>query len=185
VNCPFKLIGEIENLPFESNNFDLVICLEVLEHLPEQSFKKGVFELQRVADKYLLVGVPYKENINLRKARCPSCGRIYNADGHFRTFDSLKSLCRLFPQFELMNKSLIGQPYRRYTFWGMWIQHVIIRAYLPWEHYFTCIYCGYNDIDAERNNTLFKHRVAKKINLLFSSKKKLPYWIVALLKRKS
>ena len=185
VNCPSRVNGEIENLPFQSNNFDLVICLEVLEHLSDLSFKKGVFELQRVANNYLIIGVPYKENIHLRKTRCPSCQGIFNADGHFRTFYSLRSLCCWFPQFELVNKSLIGPSTRRNSFLGMWIQNVIARAYLPWDSYFTCIYCGCNGIHAEKETNPFKQRVTKRVNLLLSSRKKIPYWLIVLLKRKS
>lgn len=185
INCILKVNGEIENLPFKSNNFDLIICMEVLEHLSDTSFRRGLLELQRVADKYLLIGVPYKENINLRKTRCPSCGRVFNADGHFRTFNSLRSLCRWFPQFELVNNCLIGPSIQRYTLLGMWVQHMIVREYLPWESYFTCLYCGFNDSYTKTQKKIFKQKVARKINLLLSSKKKLPYWKVVLLKRKN
>lgn len=48
--------GNIYELPYEDNSFDVVLCLEVLEHLeyPERALK----ELQRVARKYCIVSVP-------------------------------------------------------------------------------------------------------------------------------
>ena len=49
--------GNIYELPYEDNSFDVVLCLEVLEHLeyPERALKA---ELQRVARKYCIVSVP-------------------------------------------------------------------------------------------------------------------------------
>jgi SAM-dependent methyltransferase len=48
--------GDIYNLPYEDNFFDLVLCTEVLEHLdyPQKALK----ELIRVSNKYLVVSVP-------------------------------------------------------------------------------------------------------------------------------
>jgi 2-polyprenyl-3-methyl-5-hydroxy-6-metoxy-1,4-benzoquinol methylase len=48
--------GDIYNLPYEDNAFDLVLCTEVLEHLenPETALR----ELIRVSKRYLVVSVP-------------------------------------------------------------------------------------------------------------------------------
>lgn len=48
--------GDIYNLPYSDNSFDLVICSEVLEHLkyPE----KALEEIVRVSKKYCLLSVP-------------------------------------------------------------------------------------------------------------------------------
>lgn len=51
-------VGSIYNLPFEENSFDLVICLEVLEHLDAPS--KALVELKRVTNKYCLISVPHE-----------------------------------------------------------------------------------------------------------------------------
>ena len=50
--------GSIYNLNFENNEFDIVICTEVLEHLenPQIAFK----EIQRVGKKFLLITVPHE-----------------------------------------------------------------------------------------------------------------------------
>src|SRR5579872_4398287 len=48
--------GNIYKLPYDDNSFDLVICIEVLEHLeyPDRALK----ELMRVSKKNLILSVP-------------------------------------------------------------------------------------------------------------------------------
>src|SRR3989344_6097785 len=48
--------GSVYNLPFADDYFDVVMCLEVLEHLAEP--EKALQELVRVSKKYCLVSVP-------------------------------------------------------------------------------------------------------------------------------
>jgi 2-polyprenyl-3-methyl-5-hydroxy-6-metoxy-1,4-benzoquinol methylase len=48
--------GNIYNLSYADNSFDLVLCTEVLEHLDDPA--KGLKELVRVAKKYLVISVP-------------------------------------------------------------------------------------------------------------------------------
>lgn len=50
--------GNIYDIPYEAGVFDLVLCLEVLEHLhyPEQA----VLELMRISQRYCLLSVPHE-----------------------------------------------------------------------------------------------------------------------------
>ena len=50
------IISDINKIPFPNGNFDLVICLEVLEHLSDP--EKGLFQLFRVTNKTALISVP-------------------------------------------------------------------------------------------------------------------------------
>jgi 2-polyprenyl-3-methyl-5-hydroxy-6-metoxy-1,4-benzoquinol methylase len=49
-------MGTIYELPYKDNEFDLVLCTEVLEHLEEP--QKALKELVRVSKKYLVISVP-------------------------------------------------------------------------------------------------------------------------------
>jgi SAM-dependent methyltransferase len=51
-------VADAHHLPFSDNSFDLALCLEVLEHLPDSSL--GLRELLRVARDYVLVSVPHE-----------------------------------------------------------------------------------------------------------------------------
>jgi len=48
--------GNIYELPYKANSFELVICTEVLEHL--ENPEKALLELKRVSSKYLILSVP-------------------------------------------------------------------------------------------------------------------------------
>lgn len=57
-NVPFATISQASayELPFNQNEFDLVICCEVLEHL--QNPEKALKEISRVANHTVLLSVP-------------------------------------------------------------------------------------------------------------------------------
>ncbi len=48
----------IQNLTFKDRSFDIVLCQQVLEHVPDPP--KAIRELKRVAAKQLIVSVPYE-----------------------------------------------------------------------------------------------------------------------------
>jgi SAM-dependent methyltransferase len=60
VRCPGAGLvrGDACELPFGSQSFDLVVCLEVLEHLPEP--RRALRELRRVARTGCLLSVPHE-----------------------------------------------------------------------------------------------------------------------------
>lgn len=51
-------VGNLLELPFEDSSFDLVLCLEVLEHLPEPA--AGLAELVRVSRRDIVISVPHE-----------------------------------------------------------------------------------------------------------------------------
>lgn len=54
-------IGSVAELPFEDGQFDVVTCMEVLEHVPDDVFIAGLAELRRVCRGQLIMSVPYCE----------------------------------------------------------------------------------------------------------------------------
>ncbi len=50
------LVGDLESLSFNDNDFDLVVSSHVLEHLP--NFDKGLMEMMRVSKKRVVAAIP-------------------------------------------------------------------------------------------------------------------------------
>ncbi len=101
--------ASIYELPFEDNEFDLVVCCEVLEHLEEPS--RGLSEVARVAGKGVLVSTPREPLWRvLNLCRGKYIRRLGNTPGHIQNFS----------QSELV--ALAGSQLRQ----------LAIRAPVPW-----------------------------------------------------
>jgi SAM-dependent methyltransferase len=130
-----------ERLPFSDSSFDLVLCCEVLEHLPDEMFRHTLDELRRVARKYILISVPYKENLRLGRTQCPDCGTVFHVWGHVRRFSN-RGLDRIFEDFFSTSTRYVGKrdPYHlelvlhvNQTYGGRWAD---------WDSTSMCPHCG-------------------------------------------
>lgn len=74
----------IAAMEFDDDSFDVVTCMEVLEHLPEAVFAAAIDELRRVCRGQLVITVPYREPPPLAKT-------------HVRRFED-EDFVQLFPQ---------------------------------------------------------------------------------------
>ena len=68
------IVGNILNIPFEGNFFNVVACYEVLEHLPYTIFLKALSELYRVSNSHVILSLPdadraYRFNIQIPKLK--------------------------------------------------------------------------------------------------------------------
>jgi len=53
------VVGDIRNLPFKNNMFDVVLACEILEHLSFGDVPRSVSELRRVSRKKVVLSIPY------------------------------------------------------------------------------------------------------------------------------
>src|SRR3989344_780154 len=49
------VVGSVASLPFEDDQFDLVLAAEILEHLPQNEIKIALSELKRVSKEKILI----------------------------------------------------------------------------------------------------------------------------------
>jgi len=72
--------------------FDAVFMIEVLEHLLPEDIDKGLSEVWRVLKPkgYLVITVPYKEDLLKNMIICPECGAVFHRSQHLQTFDESK-----------------------------------------------------------------------------------------------
>ena len=59
------VVGDVTNLPFKNGSFDMVLCAQVLEHLPFFSFRKALREIHRTSKTYALITLPHFSITNL------------------------------------------------------------------------------------------------------------------------
>ena len=85
-----KYLANITNLPFADCEFDTVSALEVLEHLPQETYKAALAELSRVANKHIIISVPFNQNLRLSLIECSECHCHFNPNFHLRSFDDQK-----------------------------------------------------------------------------------------------
>lgn len=102
-----KKKGNLENLPFQDKNFDLLMSCEVLEHIPNPIYKKALKEIERVSKEYILISVPNNENLKLEMIKCPKCGCSYHTSGHLRSY-KLKNLIDLFENFKIVKTEILN-----------------------------------------------------------------------------
>lgn len=182
VEVPTKL-ADASELPFPDNSFDIVLCCEVLEHIPYETYQKSLKELERVAKKYIIISVPNNENLKLKQVTCPICRCIFNPYRHLRKYNS-EDLDILFSKFkpEIIRKILLNNNYPPFLIKTLKSLN-ILKSNFPDSA--LCPQCGYTNIKSNKNVV---HRSSGKIRslkrLTNSLKlKKSGGWVVACYKK--
>lgn len=115
-------VGSVESLPLEDKSFDLVLATELLEHLPKHIYRNALGELKRVARRWILIGVPWKEHLALGYAQCARCGTIFHVNHHVRSFNKRKLKTLFEPHFKLIALKTIGGEHRLYMPLLFWVK---------------------------------------------------------------
>jgi SAM-dependent methyltransferase len=175
------MLASAEKLPFPDRSFDLVMSSQMLEHLDDATYELAMGELRRVADRYLLISVPYKEDLGMRMVRCPRCGWVGHVWGHRRRF-SPESLLRDLPGFEAIHVQAFGDlqnpPWPRPLL--ALFHHVFRGFYTSGGQSPLCERCGNNDFSGGRG---FPPYSAELKRWLDQGKPRLPYWLAVVARR--
>lgn len=59
------VVADVSKLPFLKNSFDVVLCAELLEHLPFNKFSKALSEIYRVTKSMAILTLPHFSITNL------------------------------------------------------------------------------------------------------------------------
>jgi ubiquinone/menaquinone biosynthesis C-methylase UbiE len=132
--------GNITDLRFPDNTFDLVLCAEVLEHIQPHLLQQACSELYRVSKKHVLIGVPYKQDTRFGRTTCYSCGKKNPPYGHVNSFDESR-LRSLFPGMREIKVSYIGETKEKTNFLSTYFLDLAGNPYGTYHQEETCIYC--------------------------------------------
>ncbi|MDZ7617965.1 MAG: class I SAM-dependent methyltransferase, partial [Patescibacteria group bacterium] len=79
--------GDVTSLAFGDKTFDMVVCSQVIEHIEPALLQKACDELSRVAGRFALIAVPYRQDIRFGRMTCSACGARNYPYGHLSSFD--------------------------------------------------------------------------------------------------
>jgi 2-polyprenyl-3-methyl-5-hydroxy-6-metoxy-1,4-benzoquinol methylase len=156
--------GDITHLEYPDNAFDVVICTEVLEHIPPQLLARACSELGRVAKYGIVVGVPYRQDRRTGATTCIFCGKQNPCWGHVNTFDESR-LTYLLEGFVPISTSFVGRTKERTNFVSAYL---MTRGGNPWGTYEqdeSCVHCG-NQMIQPADRTLFEGTCVRLASIL-------------------
>lgn len=70
------VLGSILQLPFPSAFFDVIICYEILEHLPYKDFNMSLSEIYRVSKSHAIFSIPDVTKVYRFNIQIPKIGEI-------------------------------------------------------------------------------------------------------------
>jgi hypothetical protein len=133
--------GDASRLPFPDRSFDLVLCAEVLEHIPPEKLLRVCAELARVTRGHLVIGVPYQQDIRVGRTTCVRCGGKNPPWGHVNIFDELK-LEMLFPTLATEKVRYVGETRSRTNPLSTWFYDRAGNPYGTYGQTESCGHCG-------------------------------------------
>lgn len=191
-----RTIGDVTNIRIPDRTYDCVSCLEVIEHIPYPYYKTALSELARVAKKYLLISVPYNEDLLEASNQCPACKSRFNANLHFRSYD-VKTFINSFSEFGFTCKEYkLEGPKRIYKFHKQYVKLFYPSQLRQWKAPI-CVVCGYEEKpslskgetnlpvpleELQLQERSFKTMVTAIPKLLWPKETKY-YWIIGIFER--
>jgi SAM-dependent methyltransferase len=148
INC---VEGDVTRLEFPSGSFDVVLCAEVLEHIPGKGLEQACRELSRVAKSHVVIGAPYRQDTRLGRTTCQSCGRSNPPWGHVNVFDE-RRFTELFHPLQKIGVTFVGSSRSRTNALSSWLMDVAGNPWGTYDQEEVCIHCGQEiGKPAERN----------------------------------
>ena len=133
--------GDARRLPFPDETFDVVLCAEVLEHIPPRLLEEVCNEICRVTARTAIIGVPYRQDLRIGRTRCRNCGARNPPWGHVNSFDE-RRLLNLFPLMDASLVSFVGRNDAVTNRMSARLMEYAGHPYGTYEQEEPCIECG-------------------------------------------
>ena len=156
--------GDITKLNFSDNTFDAILCAEVLEHLKPSLLNVACQELLRVARKYVIIGVPFEQDIRVGRTTCSACGGKNPPWGHCNSFTEEK-LRKLFKGAEVKQTTFVGSNKEKTNALSTLLMDIAGNPYGTYGQEEPCVYCDHA-IGNSRATGIFQKFLAKAAILL-------------------
>jgi SAM-dependent methyltransferase len=154
--------GDATALAFADSSFDLVFCAEVLEHIPSPDLERACREMARVSRRWVLIGVPYKQDIRLWRTTCQACGGRCPPWAHVNRFDEQR-LAELFVNLQVERQSLVGTAEPDTNAVSAWLMDIAGNPFGTYVQDEACVHCG-SQLVAPTTCSL-SHRLLAKVAL--------------------
>ena len=151
--------GDAAELQFSNGIFDFVFCAEVLEHVPPPTLYKVCQEIERVSGQWMLIGVPYRQDIRVGRTTCYSCGKQNPPWGHVNSFDE-QGITKLFRHSKVEAISFVGTNRAQTNLLSTKLMDFAGNPYGTYDQEEVCIHCG-QQLSSPPNRTVVQ-RVATK-----------------------
>ena len=186
-----RKLGDVTQIDLDDRSFDCASCLQVLEHIPVPVYDAALAELARVASRYMVVSVPFAEDLEDGRTTCPACGSSFNANLHLRSYSKESFRAMFKPHgFECVTTELCG-PSTTYRFHKQYRRIVDPAAHKRWFSPI-CPVCGYSGRETSAPAAEAPERPRTR-NPVLAAIKWLPkqlwpretrfYWIIGLFRR--
>lgn len=180
VTCP-TILSNITNINMKDASADLVLCSEVLEHLPNPILLQGIEQLKRLSKKYIFITVPNNEFLKKSHVQCDSCAHIFHATEHVNTFNAKNMEALFSDQYKMIYNCVEGPMSREYNPFLLRIkQHIGGVYYVPKNTITLCPNCENTQFSKQKSNIISKS--TNLLNRIISKKK--PYWLFCLFEKK-
>ena len=136
-----SVAGDITALEYRDDAFDVVVCSEVLEHIPVGKLSGACRELCRVARSSVVVGVPYRQDLRCARTLCANCHRRNPPYGHVNSFTE-EDLISLFPECVPVALSYIGSSRERTNSVSSALMDFAGNPYGTYHQDECCVHCG-------------------------------------------
>lgn len=135
------VVGDAAQLAYPDQSFHTVVCAEVLEHIPPTLLPVVCRELVRVAANFVVIGVPFRQDLRLSCSTCRTCGTINPPWGHVNSFD-LGRLVGLMIGLEPVKVDFVGRTRTATNALATELMRFAGNPYGTYDQHEPCIYCG-------------------------------------------
>ena len=182
INC---VQGDATALAYETNTFDVVVCAEVLEHIPSPALERACQEIARVTKRWAVIGVPLNQDTRLGATRCPVCGKTNPPWGHVNSF-KIEKLKELFSPLQVRKTDFVGTTHDFTNALSHALSEYAEHPFGTYGQAEPCVYCGAT-IQHIDQRSLTQRLATRAAHMLTTAQQRLsadrPMWVHLLFEK--